>query len=203
MKKTIFILGTLTTFGLTAFVSSKSHVDTYKADTKNSSLEWFAEKVGGKHNGTITLTSGEIKNDHENLSGTFEIDMTTIADKSMEAGEWKAKLENHLKSADFFDVTKHPKATFAMTSATPIKDAKKDGFTHSVKGNLTIKGITKEITFEAAIKMEAAKIACVGTAIVDRSKFDVKYGSKSFFPEIGDKMIYDEFKLKFNVLAVK
>lgn len=202
MKKTIILAGSVAAFALMAFAGRKPYIDVYKVDTKNSSLEWYAEKVAGKHNGIIMLSGGEIKNDHENLTGTFEIDMTTIENKD-QSGEWKTKLEGHLKSADFFDVTKYPKATFAMTSATALKDAKEGGFTHTVKGNLTIKDKTNEITFDAVLKMEGEKIACVGTATVDRSKFDVKYGSKSFFPEIGDKMIYDEFKLKFSVVAVK
>jgi len=201
MKKTILGAAAIGVILLSAFKTG-SHSEIYKVDTKLSSLEWFAEKVSGKHNGTINFSSGEIKNDHGNLSGTFEIDMTTIENKD-QSGEWKTKLEGHLKSADFFDAAKYPKATFAMTSATAFKDAKEGGFTHTVKGNLTIKDKTNEITFDAVIKTEANKIACMGTAIVDRAKFDVKYGSKSFFPEIGDNMINDEFKLRFNVVAVK
>ena len=75
--------------------------------------------------------------------------------------------------------------------------------THTVKGMLTIKDKTNEITFDAVLKITETQASCTGTAVVDRSKFDVKYGSKSFFPDIGDKMIYDEFTLKFNVVAVK
>jgi len=174
-----------------------------KADTKLSTLEWYAEKVGGKHNGTIALSSGEIKNDHGNLSGVFVIDMNSIADADMPDEKYQDKLDSHLKSADFFDATKYPTSKFVSTSITPIQNVKEGGFTHTLKGNLTIKDKTNEITFDAVIKGEANKVVCVGTAVVDRSKFDVKYGSKSFFPEIGDKMINDEFKLKFNVIASK
>lgn len=201
MKKTILGAAALCMILLSAF-TNRNHTDIYKVDTKLSSIEWFAEKVTGKHNGTIIFSSGEIKNDHGNLSGAFEIDMNTIENKDM-TGEYKTKLENHLKSDDFFGSAKYPKAKFETTTITPIKDAKAEGVTHTVKGNLTIKEKTNEITFEAVIKSEAGKIVCVGAAVVDRSKFDVKYGSKSFFPEIGDKMINDEFKLKFNVVAVK
>lgn len=201
MKNTIITTAMLSAFALMAFINP-THTDVYKVDTKTSSMEWFAEKVTGKHQGTIALSSGEIKNDHGNLSGTFEADMTTIVNTDL-TGEYKTKLENHLKSDDFFGSEKYPKAKFTTTSISPIKDAKEGGFTHTVKGNLTIKEKTNEITFDAVIKDEAGKIACVGTAVVDRSKFDVKYGSKSFFPEIGDKAIYDEFKIKFNVVAVK
>lgn len=200
MKKTIIATAMLSAFALVAFINP--HTDVYKVDTKISSAEWFAEKVTGKHQGTIAISTGEIKNDHGNLSGTFEVDMATIVCTDL-TGEYKGKLETHLKSDDFFGSAKYPKAKFVTTSITPIKDVKDGGFTHNVKGNLTIKEKTNEITFDAVIKGEAGKIACVGTAVVDRSKFDVKYGSKSFFPDLGDKAIYDEFKLKFNVVAIK
>ncbi|TAL59377.1 MAG: YceI family protein [Bacteroidetes bacterium] len=200
MKKTIF---GATAVGIILFSAFKEkHIENYKADTTLSSMEWFAEKVGGKHNGIITLYGGTISNDHGNLSAVFEMDMVSIACKDM-TGEYAAKMDKHLKSDDFFGVEKFPKAKFVSTSVAPIKDAKPGENTHTVKGNLTIKDKTNEITFDAVIKEEGGKIACVGTAIVDRSKYDIKYGSKTFFPEIGDKMINDEFKVKFSVVAVK
>ncbi len=204
MKKTIiFTSALLAAFILTAFVSKKSHVDTYKVDTKLSSIEWTGKKpIGEGHSGTIMLSSGVINNDHGKFTGTFEIDMTTIQNTD-QTGKSKADLEGHLKSDAFFGVAKFPKAKFEMFSAAAIKDVKVGGFTHTIKGNLTIKDKTNSITFDAFIKMEAGKITCEGTAIVDRSKFDVRYGSKTFFAEIGDKMINDEFILKFNIVAAK
>jgi len=178
------------------------HLEVFKADTKLSTVEWYAEKIGGKHNGVIGLSNGTISNDHGNLSAVFEIDMTSIATKDL-TGEYAAKLDKHLKSEDFFGVEKFPKAKFVSTSITPIKDAKAGSNTHTVKGNLTVKEKTNEISFDAVIKSEGGKMICMGTAVVDRSKYDVKYGSKSFFPEIGDKMIYDDFKVKFSVVAVQ
>lgn len=201
MKKTILTGVAISMIFFSAF-TGKNHTDVYKVDTKLSSMEWFAEKVTGKHNGIIKLSKGEISSDHGNLSGSFEVDMTTIAVKDL-TGEYAAKLDGHLKSEDFFSVEKFPTSKFVTTSVTPIKDVKEGGYTHTIKGNLTIKDKTNEITFDAIIKTEGNKIACVGNAIVDRSKFDIKYGSKSFFPEIGDKMINDEFRVQFNVVAVK
>lgn len=200
MKKIILLSGAFAALTIMSFINKPSHTVVYKVDTTVSSLEWVGEKLTGKHNGIIKLASGELVNDHGALTGTFEIDMTTIENKDLE-GKSKAGLEGHLKSADFFDVAKYPKAKFVVISITPIKDIKEGGMTHTVKGNLTIKEKTNEITFDALMKMDGNKIGCVGTAIVDRSKFDVKYGSKAFFPEIGDKLIYDEFQLKFNVVA--
>lgn len=203
MKKVILFSATLVALTLMAFTGKKIHVDTYKVDTKLSSLEWFAEKVNGKHNGTIMLSGGEIKNDHGNFTGSFAIDMNTIANTDLKDNGSREKLEKHLKSADFFDAEKYPKSTFVIISVTPITVAKAGGFTHTVKGNLTIKDKTNEITFDAVVKMEANTFTCAGAAIVDRSKFNVKYGSKTFFESIGDKMIYDEFTLKFKVVAVR
>jgi polyisoprenoid-binding protein YceI len=201
MKKTILITAVI---GFIALASFKMKEETYKADTKLSSLEWNGKKLKGEHNGTIMLSSGEIIINKDAVTGgTFEIDMNSLTDKDLTDPSYKTKLEGHLKSADFFDAQKFPKAKFVITSVTPIKEAKEGGYTHTVKGNLTIKDKTNEISFDAVIKMAEGKVACVGTATIDRSKFDIKYGSKSFFPEIGDKLIYDEFIVKFNVVAVK
>ena len=200
MKKLILLTAVCVAFILPSFSNFILHTDVYKVDTKQSSLEWYAEKVTGKHNGKIQLSSGEIKNTHGSYSGTFEIDMTTIEDTDMDSPDRRKKLESHLKSADFFDVAKFPGSKFVLTSVTPHTEG---AFTHTVKGMLTIKDKTNEISFPATIQMTENKITCAGSAVVDRSKFDVKYGSKTFFKDIGDKMIYDEFTLKFNVVALK
>jgi len=203
MKKTILMLTALTCFTFLSFKHSGWHTDIYKVDVKLSKLEWFAEKLTGKHNGTIDFSGGEIRNNHGQFSGSVDADMSTIKDLDLKDETYKAKLEGHLKSADFFDAVKYPKSTFVITSISPIANAKPGEATHKVKGNLTIKDKTNEIAFDAVVSMEPDKIICTGTAVVDRSKFDVRYGSKSFFPDIGDKIIYDEFKLKFNLVAVK
>ncbi|CAN5386904.1 YceI family protein [soil metagenome] len=202
MKKIFTLAFAITSTVLMSFKTIAPHTDVYKVDLSTSSLEWYAEKVTGKHNGTIKLLSGEISNTHGNYTGTFEIDMNSIVDLDLESPEYKAKLEKHLKSEDFFDAVKYPHSKFVMTSVTPLAAAK-EGFTHSVKGMLTIKDKTNEISFDTAIKMEGEKIFATGSAVIDRSKFDIKYGSKTFFADIGDKMIYDDFTLKFNVVASK
>ncbi|MBI4947126.1 MAG: YceI family protein [Bacteroidetes bacterium] len=201
MKKTI--LGSVL-IGMIAFSAFTFKGDIYKVDTKTSSMEWIGKKLTGEHNGTIMLSSGEVEVTNGTIAGgKFDIDMATINDRDLQDPTYKAKLENHLKSEDWFDVKKFPKATFVITSVTPIKEAKDGGYTHTVKGNLTLKEKTNAISFDAVIKMTDGKVACVGQTVIDRSKFDVKYNSKTFFPEIGDKLIYDEFTVKFSVVAVK
>ena len=187
---------------LFAFTAIKPHTDVYKLNTDSSSMEWYAEKVTGKHNGTIKFSSGEFSNNHGSYTGNFVVDMTTIQNKDIESEEYKKKLEGHLKSEDFFDVAKYPKATFVLNSLT-LLPTPKDGYTHAAKGMLTIKDKTNEVTFYTTMRVEGTTVFASGSGVIDRSKFDVKYGSKSFFEDIGDKAIYDEFTLKFGIVATK
>lgn len=203
MKKLILLSTVFACYILLSFKYEKRHTDVYKVDTKISTLEWFAEKLTGKHNGTIDFLGGEIKNNHGQYTGNVEVDMKTIKNVDLKDETYRTKLERHLMSEDFFNAEKYPKSAFVITSITPIGGAKPGEATHKVKGNLTIKDKTDEIEFDAMVNMMPDKITCIGTATIDRSKFDVRYGSKSFFPDIGDKIIYDEFKLKFNLVAVK
>ncbi|HMB63087.1 MAG TPA: YceI family protein, partial [Eudoraea sp.] len=117
--------------------------------------------------------------------GEFIVDMTTLINSDLE-GEYKGKLEGHLKSDDFFAVTSHPtsKLVFTAVAATGKNS-------YEVTGNLTIKGITKPITFDVSIYGSKA----TATLKVDRAQYDVRYGSGSFFENLGDKTIYDEFDL--------
>ena len=200
MKKSLITLLFLSLLGTAGLVAENLHVDVYQVDINNSSAEWFAAKFTGKHNGTVKVSGGEINSNHGQLTGFVEIDMHSIADSDIKDEKMNAKLTNHLKSEDFFNADKYPKARFDILSIEPIKSIE-EGVTHKVTGNLTIKDKTNPLSFDATIIIQSNKITCVGSAVVDRSKFDVRYGSKSFFKDIGDKVIYDDFTLKFNVIA--
>ena len=140
---------------------------------------------------------GNIVSDGKTLTGgTFEIDMTTITCTDLTDKEWNGKLVGHLKADDFFGTEKHPTAKFEVTKAIL-----KSGNDYDVTGKLTIKGITNEITFPAMIKMDTKTFVTVAKITVNRTKFDIKYGSASFFEGIGDKAINDEFELNINVVA--
>ena len=203
MNRTILLALLLSAGTLISLAAKKFHSENFTVDKSQTKLEWYASKVTGKHNGTINLLSGYIANTHGSLAGSFEIDMNSIANTDIESPKMKAKLESHLKSEDFFNVTKYPKAKFVITSVKMLSSPGANGATHKITGNLTIKDKTNEISFDALVIMAADKMVCTGSAIVDRSKFDVRYGSKTFFENIGDKMIDDEFTLKFSVVAVK
>lgn len=203
MKNLFVISEILLLLALPGFFSGKIHTDVYKIDTQLSSLEWTGEKITRKHTGTIKLLNGEIRDNHGHITGSFEIDMNSMDCTDIKSPEGRTKLVNHLKSDDFFNVEMYPKATFKITSVSPLNYVQPGPFTHNVKGMLTIRNKTNEISFDASISISNGKVTCSGTAIVDRSKFDVKHQSKTFFPDIGDRVVYDEFTLKFQLVGNK
>ncbi len=173
--------------------------DMVKVDSAMSTIGWLGKKVTGQHTGTINLKSGELKLDDGNLvGGSFEIDMTSIINEDLKDAEWNAKLVGHLKSDDFFSVGKFPVAGFKITE---VKAVNKDGNNYHIKGELTIKGITNKIEFPAKVEKGKAGFTVAAQIVVDRAKFDVRYGSGSFFENLGDKMIYDDFTLDVKLVA--
>lgn len=154
--------------------------------TDESKVVWKGYKVTGSHEGTIGIESGELVFEEDKLvGGAFKIDMTSIVVTDLQ-GDYKGKLEGHLKSDDFFGVSNHPTASLVFTN---VEATGKNAYT--VTGDLTIKEITHPITFEMSIYGNKA----TASLKIDRSKYDVKYGSTSFFDNLKDKAIYDEFDL--------
>ncbi|MEQ1732611.1 MAG: YceI family protein [Bacteroidia bacterium] len=171
----------------------------YKINAAKSTLTWLGKKVTGQHSGTVKLTSGTFNMQGKNITtGTFVIDMNSMLCTDLKAEEGADKLIGHLKSPDFFDTEKNKTATFVITQTVLRKDGQTD-----VTGKLTIKGITNEVTFPASVKNEGKALAMVGKITVDRTKFDIKYGSKSFFDSIGDKAIDNDFFIDFKIVALK
>lgn len=163
-----------------------------KVKINESSITWTGHKVTGQHEGTIKLQAGTLKFDDKNefTGGTFIMDMSTLAVTDLE-GDMKDKLTGHLKSEDFFGVEKHPKATFVISKVEGSAGK------YKVSGDLTIKNITNPISFAMNIYEDTA----TADIKIDRTKYDIKYGSASFFDGLKDKAIYDDFdlsvKLKF------
>nr|WP_321229998.1 YceI family protein [uncultured Psychroserpens sp.] len=153
---------------------------------KESTITWKGHKVTGSHEGLINLTDGSLSFEDKTLTGgSFVIDMTSISVTDLEAGKGKEKLEGHLKSDDFFGTSNHPTAVLKITNVDG-----KDG-NYKVTGDLTIKGKTHPTTFEMIVNEDTA----TAKLKVDRTKYDIKYGSASFFDGLKDKAIYDEFDL--------
>lgn len=174
------IIATIT-FAFTTIEDGKKEVK-----VENSSVTWKGYKVTGSHQGNIALKAGTLEfKDGILIGGEFSIDMSTIENTDME-GEYKAKLEGHLKSDDFFGVATYPDAKLVFKK---VKSTGKNSY--EVSGDLTIKGKTNPVNFDISIYGNKA----TANVKIDRTKFDVRYGSTSFFDNLQDKAIYDEFDL--------
>ncbi len=185
----------------TAEVAEATEMATeYTVDTAASQIMWEGSKPTGSHNGTIKLSSGTVHlNNGVVEAGNFVIDMNSINDEDLE-GEQKTNLEAHLKGTaegkegDFFNVKEYPTAKFEMTGIE----------NNVVKGNLTIKNKTNAVEFPATVTMEGDKMLLKSEAFeLDRTKWDVNYGSKSIFPNLGDKFINDTMKITVSLVATK
>ena len=164
-------------------------------DVAASILNWKGNKPTGSHNGTVSLKSGGLLVEEGKLTqGTFVIDMNSIVNIDMKGSKGAGKLEGHLKSGDFFDVTANPTAKFTITNV-----ADNEGKL-TVTGNLEIKGITKSITIPATVSTENGITTFKSeTFNVDRTDFDITYKSKKLDAAIKDKFINDLMELSFEV----
>lgn len=168
----------------------------YKVDTTASKVEWVATKVSAYHTGTLNVKSGEVIVQDGNITGgNFVLDMNSIVVSGPPGSDAKAneKLLGHLKSADFFDVAANPEATFTITSVTAFSGTAKDSAdprqesiskykvtnpTHTVSGNLTIKGVTKNITFPAQVIIEGNSASAIAKFNINRQDWDIVYPGK-------------------------
>jgi polyisoprenoid-binding protein YceI len=176
----------------------------YKLQPQLSTLGWEGKAVTHGHTGTMNFTSGELLVKGSSIvGGTVTVDMKTMKATDIKDAESQGKFVGHMSSDDFFGVEKFPTSTFKIVSVTPIKGAAKDTDNATIAGDLTIKGVTQRISFPAKVGVKDGVAAATGKVTIDRTKFGLKYGSKSFFDSIGDKAIYDNFDLTFNVIAKK
>ena len=170
----------------------------YWVNTEISSVEWIGKKVTGQHEGLIQMKNSKYTFQNGTInSGTFLIDMQTIAVTDIDDQEQNEKLKNHFISKDFFSVKEHPTAKLQIVKSDQIGENKLN-----VSGDLTIKGITKRIEFETTLLIEDKKMVAIGQAHIDRTQYDIRYGSGSFIDNLGDKAIKDLFTIKFKVAAL-
>jgi polyisoprenoid-binding protein YceI len=166
-------------------------------DVQKSNIVWKGYKVTGSHYGNVKIKSGSLNMEDGKLTGgSFEIDMNSITCDDLK-GDSNGKLVGHLKSDDFFGVAKYPTAKFVITQAIPYGTPG----SYKIVGNLTIKETTKQVKFMADVVGENGMITASADLKVDRSDFNVRYGSGSFFDNLGDKTIYDEFDLQVKLVA--
>ncbi len=168
----------------------------FKVSADQSTVGWVGTKPTGQHSGVIMIKDGMINARKNKLvSGMFTLDMTSINCKDLE-GKSKDGLEGHLKSPDFFDVANNPLATFKVSSIKPIAANQKvllEGATHNISGNLTLKGVTKNVTFPAVIKIADKTLSATADFNIDRTEWGMTYGA--------DGKVAKEINLKLNIVA--
>ncbi|MDH4402744.1 MAG: YceI family protein [Flavobacterium sp.] len=163
------------------------NAQTKKVDAAKSTISWVGKKVTGQHEGTLNLKEGKlIFKGKKVVGGNFTVDMTSMTTTDLKTGQGKEKLDGHLKSEDFFGTEKFPTATLVFKSI----GVKSPGV-YSVTADLKIKGITNSVTFDLVANANTATTKL----IIDRTKFGIKYGSKSLVDTIADRAIDDEFEL--------
>lgn len=194
MKKTGILILTLAFISMSftnPIIAVKSNL---KVDVANSTIKWKGYKPTGSHEGTILLQTGNIElEDSKIVGGSFTVDMTSIKD-----ADGSARLEGHLKSEDFFEVETFATSTFKISKVT--YEAGKI----LVTGIMTVKGISKEITFPAIVNSTEDSVTLTSeTFQINRAEFNVKYKSKSFFNDLKEKFVNDEFDLQVTIVAKK
>jgi polyisoprenoid-binding protein YceI len=197
-KSTLILSLGVAILGFSAFTNVSD--ETSKSAASKSIINWTATKVvGGGHTGTIQIKETNLKFSNGALKGgSITADMTTITNSDLE-GEWNDKLVGHLNSDDFFSTAKYPTATIKITKVSTGNATN----TYNVVADLTIKEITNSESFTAIVKEKGGNYIVTANVNIDRTKYNVRYGSPSFFDDLGDKAISDEFKLNVTVLTSK
>jgi polyisoprenoid-binding protein YceI len=173
---------------LVVFGTATLNAQTKKINASKSKINWVGKKITGQHEGTINLQEGALIFKGKKLvGGNFTVNMASISTTDLKAGEGKEKLDGHLKADDFFGTEKFPTATLVFKTI-----ADKGNNVYKVTADLTIKDKTNPITFEITVAGKTATTALN----VDRTKYDIKFNSGSFFENLGDNAIADEFELK-------
>lgn len=187
----------LLAFATIFIISEAAIAQTQTIDLNNNSgtVEWEGKKIGGSHNGEINIKDGQLTfKDKKLTKAHIVIDMTSIENNDLEDQEENQKLVGHLKSDDFFGAKTYPEAIFKSNSIKSQGSGK-----YLVKGDMTIKGKTNPVEFPVTIETSEKAFSASGTFKIDRSKYDVRYGSKSFFDNLGDNVIYDDFEISFQI----
>lgn len=170
----------------------------FTVDTVGSTLGWMGKKVTGQHNGKISISNGTISVEKNEIkAGNFVINMNSITIEDIKDAKENGKLLGHLKSPDFFDVAKYATSKFEVTGAEKMQSAD----SMKINGNLTIKDISKNISIPAKVTMDSTKFEAAAKFSIDRTEWNIQYGSGKFFKNIGDKAINDAIEFDLNLKA--
>lgn len=190
MKQKFLLAGALMFF-VSALATQAQNVNLDK-----STFTWTGKKLTGEHTGNIKLKSATIKTQSNELKGgSFVIDMTTLTCTDLKDEGANTSLVNHLKSDDFFSVDQYKESRFSVT-----KVVRQASNRYQVTGDLEIKGSSHPNTFEVTFDDKGKQKTYKGTMVVDRTLYNIRYGSGKFFDNLGDRMIDDNFEIQFSIV---
>ena len=173
--------------------------DTLQVDLDSSKINWTGRKVTGEHTGTLNLSTGWVVMDKNILvGGKLILDMTSISNTDIESPEWKLKLEDHLKSEDFFNVDSFPLAILEIKGHHALSDDQ-SASNNQILADLTIRGIKQELSFPISLQQSGSIVLAKGKVDIDRTLYNIQYKSGKFIQNLGDKLIYDDFTVQFMV----
>lgn len=192
------VLALISSLLTVSLFASEPHIIQVPVNVESSTIKWIGSKISENHEGNVNIVKGALSIDHGKLvGGFFTIDMNSIKTTDM-SDKYNKKLDNHLKNEDFFNVKEFPFATITI-----LKAEKKEGNMYRVSANLTIKGITNKIGFYTDIRIKGSNYQATANIKIDRTKWDIKYKSGSFFKDLGDKIILDQIEFDVFLLSAK
>lgn len=173
--------------------------DHVKVNIEASTVKWIGSKITSSHEGDIKISSGKlVLEDGMLVGGEFVIDMTSMVCTDLKPNEGGDKLVKHLKADDFFGVENHPTSNLKITNVSHVSASN-----YLITADLTIKGITHPVDFNADVKINNEAYLATATLVFDRTKYGIEYNSGSFFDNLGDYLILDDITLELFLLSVK
>lgn len=197
MKKTFLTLSLI--FAILISFAARPHIVDVRVNPTGSTVKWIGSKLTSAHEGNVNIQKGALSINHGTLvGGQISIDMNSISCTDIESPKKNKYLVDHLKNEDFFNTDKFPLAVIKITRAV-----KGEGNIYNIIADLTIKGITHPIAFDADVNINGENFLARAKITIDRTKWDIKYKSSSFFEDLGDNFILDEIEFDVFLLSVK
>jgi polyisoprenoid-binding protein YceI len=167
-------------------------IQKFEIVSTQSNIVWVGRKINGAHNGTIAVKEGElVLHDDKLAAGKIIADISSVKILDITDPATNAQLAGHLASDDFFSSEKYPEAVLEIASVSQNR----------AEGILTIKGISEPVAFDVAAKVNGNQLIATGRLVVDRTKYGMKFRSGSFFKDLGDTLIHNDFELNVSIIA--
>jgi polyisoprenoid-binding protein YceI/rhodanese-related sulfurtransferase len=174
----------------------------YRIDTDQSIIEWFGRNPNTKHFGTVRISDGRIQIENGNITGAAEIDMNSIENINLAGDELQPVLESHLKSDDFFLVKAFPTAKFIITGGKQAEDPHLSAPNYKLNGTLDLRGVKADISFATTIShTENGLLVAEAHFDIDRTRWNVIYGSTRFFENLGMHLVFDLISFQVRIVA--